>query len=72
MSPPTLSAFVRSLEAELQSRSAAFDLSDLIRFATDVWALARHDPDPAAWAAAFLEGRRAPAQPIFTTPDRKC
>jgi hypothetical protein len=55
MSPPTLSAFVRSLEAELQARDSAFSLSDLLAFASDVWPLAREDPDPGRWATAFLE-----------------
>jgi hypothetical protein len=55
VSPPNQCAFVRAVEAELQARCVAFELSDLIAFATDVWPLAREDPDRARWADAFLE-----------------
>jgi hypothetical protein len=50
-----LSAFIRAVEEELQLRNTPFDLSSLIAFATTAWPLAREDPDPARWAAAFLE-----------------
>jgi hypothetical protein len=61
MSPttPNLSAFIRSLEAELQARGAEFSLSDLIEYARGVWPLARDEPDRGRWAAAFLEARGA-------------
>jgi hypothetical protein len=56
--PANLSAFVRSLEAGLQLRGAAFDLPELIRYSTDVSSMVRDNPDPAPWARAFVKGRR--------------
>ena len=57
--PPNLSAFIRAVEEELQLRGCEFDLSSLIRFCTDVWALARLDPDVPRWAREFIESGRS-------------
>jgi hypothetical protein len=65
MSPPTPSAFVRALEAELRLRGTAFAFGDLLTFAEAAWPLMREDPDPGRWADAFLEAR-APARPTLT------
>jgi hypothetical protein len=59
VSPPNLSAFIRSVESELQARNAEFSLCDLTEYAQGVWPLAREEPDAGRWAAAFLEARGA-------------
>jgi hypothetical protein len=46
------------LEDALRSRFAAFDGAELRAFVEAAFPLIADDPDPAAWATAFLEARR--------------
>jgi hypothetical protein len=63
--PRNLSAFIRSVEAELQLRGVEFSLCDLLSWAVAVWPIAREEPDPGRWGDAFLEGH-PPARPTLT------
>jgi hypothetical protein len=51
----TQAEFVQALESELHLRGVPFDRAALLAFVASVWPLAEEDPDPARWAAAFLE-----------------
>jgi hypothetical protein len=58
VSPTNLSAFIRTVEADLQARGAEFSLCDLIAYCGDVWPLAREEPDAGRWAQDFTDSGR--------------
>ncbi len=47
-------AFTEALEMELRLRGFAFDRWTLTDFVRGSWPLIDEDPDPAAWAQAFM------------------
>ncbi len=48
-------AFTESLEMELRGRGFPCDRWALADFVQGSWPLIEEDPDPAAWAQAFVE-----------------
>ena len=50
--------FLPAIESALRSRFVPFDQAELLAFIEDAWTLIADDPDPTAWATAFLEARR--------------
>jgi hypothetical protein len=58
MNPAT---FLPRIEDALRSRFAPFDRAELIAFVEAARPLIADAPDPARWAAAFLEARREAA-----------
>jgi hypothetical protein len=56
-----LEAFTAAVEHELQLRHVAFDLRDLQTYLEDERHAVADEPDPAAWATAFVRRERAVA-----------
>jgi hypothetical protein len=47
--------FTEALEMELRLRGFAFDRWTLTTFVRGIWPLIEEEPDPAAWAQAFMK-----------------